>query len=210
MRRLQRYEIHPDNPQVRLLQAVAQRVRAGEVAALPTAAGYLTVCRLDDKAAAARLLRQTDERQPVMLLCQDLAQAAAYLQIDDQAFRAIREAGAGAATFLLRCTHRVPRRLAAAAGGAALLYFGVHPVCQGLLEQVDEPLLAVPPAAGRGIEEVGQLPADALAVLDVALDAGPLAEPQRLACVELFKPRRPSLARWARSAAGACELQLVA
>lgn len=208
MRRLQRYEIHPDNPQARLLQAVAERLRAGAVAAVPTAVGYLTACRLDDKAAAARLLRQTDERQPVMLLCRDLAQAAGYLQIDDQAFRAVRDAEAGEAAFLLRCTHRVPRRLASAAGGAGLLFFGAHAVCRGLLEQVDEPLLAVPPWGGRGIEEVGQLPADALAVLDVALDAGSLAEPPRLACVELFKPSRPSLARWARGTAAPSELQL--
>ena len=117
-------EVHPDNPQPRRLQAVADRVRAGAIAVLPTAAGYLLACRLDDKAAAARLLRGMDERQPVMLLCRDLAQAAAYLRIDDRAFRSIRETRRGAGAFLLRCTHRVPRRLAAGAGGAALLYFG--------------------------------------------------------------------------------------
>lgn len=210
MRRLQRYEIHPDNPQARLLQGVAERLRAGAVVALPTAAGYLAACRLDDKAAAARLLRPTDERQPVMLLCRDLAQAAGYLQIDDQAFRAIRDADTGSAAFLLRCTHRVPRRLASAAGGAGLLYFGGHPVCRGLLEQVGEPLLALPAAPGQEAEDLERLSDAVQAVVDVALDGGPLAVTQRMACVALYSPSRPSLARWARSAATPVGLAMLA
>ncbi len=194
MPRFQRYEVHPDNPQTRLLQAAAERLRAGTIAAVPTVAGYLMACQLDDKAAAARLLRHEDERQPVMLLCRDLAQAAGYLQIDDLAFRAIRDAEAGTAAFLLRCTHRVPRRLAAAAGGAGLLYFGVHPVCQGLLACFEQPLLALPVQRGQGTQDLEALP---LGTLDLALDCGPLAGSRALSWVELFRPSRPSLARWA-------------
>lgn len=200
MPRFQRYEVHPGNPQARLLQTAADRLRMGAVAALPTAAGYLMACRLDDKAAAARLLRQTDERQPVMLLCRDLAQAATYLQIDDRAFRAIRDAEAGSTAFQLRCTHRVPRRLASAVGGAGLLYFGAHPACQGLLGHLDDALLALPPMAGEGVEEVDELPADALAMLDVALDAGAV-EVRPLACEVLFQPARARVLHWAVGAA---------
>jgi len=190
MRRFLRCEVHPDNPQDRLLQAAAERLRAGAIAVLPTAAGYLLACRLDDKPAAARLLRGADARQPVMLLCRDLAQAAGYLQIDDAAFRSIREVRRGAAAFLLRCTHRVPRRLVSAAGGAGLLYFGGHAVCQALLERWDEPLLALPPDSG--VQDIDELPAQ----FDVALDAGPLTELEAVEGVELFQPSRPSLRRW--------------
>lgn len=199
MPRYQRYEVHPDNPQARLLQAAVECLRGGAVAALPTAAGYLMACRLDDKAAAAKLMRQADEKQPAMLLCRDLAQAAAYLQIDDQAFRAIRDAEAGTAAFLLRCTHRVPRRLAASAGGAGLLYFGAHPVCRDLLDLLDEPLLALPAASGSA-RDIDELRAECRDLLEVALDAGPLHGAQPAECVELFRPERPSLRVWPRTA----------
>ncbi|RYI91477.1 MAG: hypothetical protein EON47_21235, partial [Acetobacteraceae bacterium] len=112
--RFLRYAVHPDNPQPRQLAHAAAVVRAGGVAALPTAAGYVLACRLDDKAAGLRLRRLAaqDERDPPVLLCRDLPQAAVYLRIDDTAFRAIRAGAPGRQSYLLPCTRRVPRRLA--------------------------------------------------------------------------------------------------
>ena len=197
MRPFTRFEVHPDNPQARQLQAVAGHLRAGAIAAVPTAGGYVLACRLDDKAAATRLLRRVDERQPPMLLCRDLAQAAGYLRIDDSAFRTVREARRGSSAFLLRCTHRVPRRLAAGAGGAALLYFAGHAAGDDLLAHLDAPLLALP---RDGLRELESLDVDSLAMLDVALDAGPLSTVEGIDYVELFEPARRSALPWARPA----------
>ncbi|MDR7271330.1 hypothetical protein J2X20_003998 [Pelomonas saccharophila] len=197
-----RCEVHPDNPQGRQLQVVAERLRAGAIAAVPTASGYLLTSRFDDKAAAARLLHRVDERLPVMLLCRDLAQAAAFMRIDDSAFRTIREARRGSAAFLLRCTHRVPRRLAAGAGGHALLYFAGHAAGHGLLEQLEDPLLALAPP--DGLRELDQLTVDSLALLDVALDAGPLSEPQPIEYVELVQPARAIARLWTQPTGDIC------
>lgn len=201
MRPLPRIEVHPDNPQGRQLQAAAQHLRAGAIAAVPTAGGYVLACRLDDKAAATRLLRRVDERQPPMLLCRDLAQAAGYLRIDDSAFRAVREARRGSTAFLLRCTHRVPRRLASGAGGAALLYFAGHPAGEALLEHLDAPLLALPQ---DGLCELECLSIDGLAMLDLALDAGPLRAVESVDCMELVEPARRTALPWARPTPDAC------
>jgi len=201
MRPFLRCEVHPDNPQARQIQAVAGYLQAGAIAAVPTAGGYLLTCLLDDKAAATRLLRRVDERQPPMLLCRDLAQAAGHLRIDDSAFRAVREARRGSTAFLLRCTHRVPRRLAAGAGGAALLYFAGHAAGEDLLQHLDAPLLALPQ---DGLRDLESLSVDGLAMLDVALDAGPLSTVEAIDYVELFKPVRRSALPWARPTGDLC------
>lgn len=181
MPRFLHYTIHPLDPQPRLLGHAAGVIRAGGVALLPTAAGYLPACRLDDKAAAARLARLagTPERDAPVLLCRDLSQAAVYVRIDDAAFRAIRAGAPGDAAHTLPCTRRVPRRLATAARGLARLYFAGHAATDALLGLFDEALLLAPAAWGPGPESVDDLPPRWQDGLDLAVDAGPLPAPAR-------------------------------
>lgn len=175
MSRFLRYEIHPGNPQPRLLRHAADVIGSGGVAALPTAAGYLLACRLDDKVASARLRRLAGlgPRDAPALLCRDLAQAAVYVHIDDSAFRAIRDSSPGTASFLLPCTRRVPRRLLTARGSAELCLAG-HPATRGLLQLIDEALLLSPPTAGAAVA-VDQLPPAWRDGIDLAVDAGAIA-----------------------------------
>jgi len=182
MPRYLHYAVHPDNPQARSLSHAAAVIRAGGLAVLPTAAGYLPACRLDDKAAAAKLRRLvgTAERDPAVLLCRDLAQAAVYLRIDDEDFRAIRTSEPGTAAFLLPCTRRVPRRLA----GMAQLYFAGHTATQALLRQFDEALLMAHAPWGPGPQAINDLPLPWQYAIDLALDAGPLAAPP----LDVFAP----------------------
>jgi len=198
MPRFIRHDVHPLNPQARLLQYFATQIRAGAVVAVPSAAGYALVCRLDDKSATGRLRRcaDPDERAPAALLCRDLAQAAGHLHIDDRAYRVLRASADGSRAFALRANRRVPRRLAAAAGGIVLLHFGGHAALQALLDLLDEPLLmALPPSAARAIDE---LPASWLGVIDAAVDADALPEAGLPDVVDLdgLLQARPSLTRW--------------
>lgn len=198
MPRLLRHEVHPQNPQGRVLQHAVTRLREGAVLAVPSGQGYALVCRLDDKGASARLCRccDPDERAPAALLCRDLAQAATYLHIDNQAFRAIRDADQRTKAFALRVTRRVPRRLVPA-GGIGLLHFGGDPVLQGLLERLDEALLIGLPVGGA--LTVDDLPAHWLGLIDLALDAGPLPAARLAVVVDMegLLRARPGLSRWA-------------
>lgn len=193
MARLQALALHPDNPQPRLLRQAADAVGAGAIATLPTVAGYVVACRLGDKSAAQRLQRLTgltgiSDREPPLLLCRDLAQAAAFLKIDDQAYRAIRRRAAGAASFALPATRQLPRRLVEGSRGQALLYFAGHAVGQALLELLGEPLLLATPADGAGADSIEQLPHAWRAGLDLALDAG------LVPALAVFPPRRAAAA----------------
>ncbi|MDR7296317.1 tRNA A37 threonylcarbamoyladenosine synthetase subunit TsaC/SUA5/YrdC [Pelomonas aquatica] len=173
MSRFLRYAVHPDNPQPRLLMHAAAVIRAGGVAVLPTAAGYLLACRLDDKTASTKLRRLAGQspRDAAVLLCRDVAQAAVYVRIDDAAFRAIRRGEPGAATLVLPCTKRVPHRLSSPRA-MAVLYFGGHAATQGLLAFIDEALLLSPPADGAAtVEQLAPAWRDGI---DLALDVGPL------------------------------------
>lgn len=203
MPRFIRHDVHPLNPQARLLQYFATQVRAGAVVTVPSAAGYALVCRLDDKSAAGRIRRcvDPDERAPAALLCRDLAQAASHLQVDDRAYRALRARADGTEAFALRANRRVPRRLASASGGVVLLHFAGHVALQGLLALLDEPLLiALPPGA---VQDIDALPAPWLGVTDAAVDAGLLPDVRLPDVVDLdgLLQARPSLSRWVGNAA---------
>lgn len=197
MPRFTRHDVHPLNPQRRVLQHVAARVRAGALVAIPSAAGYGLACRLGDKAATAGIRRCADpgDRAAAALLCRDLAQAAVHLHIDDRAYRSLRAAADGTQAFALRASRRVPRRLAAAACGIALLYFGGHAALQQLLGLLEEPLLvALPPGAAEALDA---LPPAWLAAVDDALDAGPVPGARLPELVDLdgLLLHRPSLSR---------------
>ena len=82
----QHFEVHPQNPQPRLLKQAAQILRDGGIAAVPTDSSYALVCRLDDKAAAENLrrIRQVDDKHHLTLLCRDLSELASYARVDNR------------------------------------------------------------------------------------------------------------------------------
>lgn len=172
MPRFTRYQVHPENPQARLLMHGAAMLREGAIAAIPTATGYHLACRFDDKAAGDKLrwLLDADERDPAVLLCRSLTRASGYVRIDNQTFRDIRAHEAGTEAFPLPCTRNVPRRIAPK--GEALLYFAGHIATQALLEFVDEPLLLAP--AEAEMDAVDLLPRAWQDAMHLAIDVGPL------------------------------------
>ncbi|WP_291008027.1 L-threonylcarbamoyladenylate synthase [Hydrogenophaga sp.] len=107
------FEVHPDNPQPRLLkQAVALLARGG-VLAVPTDSSYALVCHLDDKAAADQLrrIRQVDDKHHLTLLCRDLSELASYARVDNRQYRLLKLATPGPYTFILEASKEVPRRV---------------------------------------------------------------------------------------------------
>jgi tRNA threonylcarbamoyl adenosine modification protein (Sua5/YciO/YrdC/YwlC family) len=140
----QLFEIHPINPQVRLLKQATELLDKGEVLAVPTDSSYALVCHLDDKAAADKLrrIRGVDDKHHLTLLCRDLSELATYAKVDNQQYRRIKAATPGAYTFILEATKEVPRRLSHPSRKTIGLRVPDHKVLQELLALHSTPLLA--------------------------------------------------------------------
>ncbi len=140
----QLFEVHPQNPQPRLLKQAAQILQAGGVAAVPTDSSYALVCRLDDKTAAENLrrIRQVDDKHHLTLLCKDLSELARFARVDNQQYRLLKLGTPGPYTFILEATKEVPRRLSHPSRRTIGLRVPEHKVLQELLALFGEPLLA--------------------------------------------------------------------
>jgi tRNA threonylcarbamoyl adenosine modification protein (Sua5/YciO/YrdC/YwlC family) len=148
----QLFEVHPQNPQPRLLKQAAQILHGGGIVAVPTDSSYALVCHLDDKTAAENLrrIRQVDDKHHLTLLCKDLSELANYARVDNRQYRLLKLGTPGPFTFILEATKEVPRRLSHPSRRTIGLRVPDHEVTQALLAQMGEPLLAttlIPPGA---------------------------------------------------------------
>ncbi|MDC8759196.1 L-threonylcarbamoyladenylate synthase [Janthinobacterium fluminis] len=137
------FQIHPENPQPRLLKQAAQIIHAGGIVALPTDSCYALVCHLDDKSAVERLrrIRGIDEKHHLTLLCRDLSEIGVYARVDNRQFRLLKAATPGPYTFILEATREVPRRLSHPSRKTIGLRVPENRIVQALLEELGQPLL---------------------------------------------------------------------
>ncbi|MBS6275231.1 MAG: threonylcarbamoyl-AMP synthase [Actinomycetaceae bacterium] len=135
-------EIHPDNPQQRLVKKVVDRLRRGEVAALPTDSGYAIVCALGNKAGLERIrtIRQVGEKHDFTLLCHDFAQLGQLVIIDNASFRLIKSLTPGPYTFILKGTKAVPRMSLNPRKSTVGVRIPQHKIMQAILAEMGEPL----------------------------------------------------------------------
>lgn len=140
----QYFEVHPDNPQLRLLKQAVGLLEKGGVLAVPTDSSYAVACHLDDKAAADRLrqIRNVDEKHHLTLLCRDLSELANYARVDNRQYRLLKSATPGPYTFILEATREVPRRVSHPQRKTIGLRVPDHAVLQELLTLHGGPLLA--------------------------------------------------------------------
>lgn len=150
----QYFEVHPDNPQMRLLKQAAGLLERGGIVAVPTDSSYALACHLDDKAAADRLrqIRGVDDKHHLTLLCRDLSELANYARVDNKQYRLLKSATPGAYTFILEATREVPRRVSHPQRKTIGLRVPDHKVLQALLALHGGPLLATTLIAPRETE----------------------------------------------------------
>jgi tRNA threonylcarbamoyl adenosine modification protein (Sua5/YciO/YrdC/YwlC family) len=140
----QYFEVHPDNPQTRLLKQAVGLLEKGGIVAVPTDSSYALVCHLDDKAAAdaLRRIRGVDDKHHLTLLCRDLSELANYARVDNKQFRLLKSATPGPYTFILEASKEVPRRVSHPQRKTIGLRVPDHKVLKELLALHNGPLLA--------------------------------------------------------------------
>jgi tRNA threonylcarbamoyl adenosine modification protein (Sua5/YciO/YrdC/YwlC family) len=140
----QYFEIHPDNPQPRLIRHAVEMIRNGALVVMPTDSSYAIGCHLDDKNAADRIrrIRALDKKHNFTLVCRDLSEIAVYARVDNAAYRLLKAHTPGPYTFLLRATATVPRRLQHPKRKTIGIRVPDHPVVDALLAELDQPLMS--------------------------------------------------------------------
>ncbi|QOR48475.1 threonylcarbamoyl-AMP synthase [Trueperella pecoris] len=173
-------DIHPEDPQPRLVSKVVDRLRRGEVVALPTDSGYAIVCTLANKEGLDRIrtIRQVDEKHHFTLLCANFAQLGQLVIIDNAFFRLIKSLTPGPYTFILKGTKEVPRMTLNPKKNTVGVRIPDHKITQAVVADLGEPLLSstlILPGEDEPMEE-GWVVDDRLGnAIDVVVD-GPVGQ----------------------------------
>ena len=138
------FEIHPENPQKRLIQTAASIVRDGGVVAYPTDSCYALGCHIGDKTALEKIqrIRALDKKHNLTLLCRDLSEIGIYAKVHNSSFRLMKAATPGPYTFLLVATRDVPSRLQHPKRKTIGVRVPDNQIILDLLEELGEPMLS--------------------------------------------------------------------
>ena len=137
------FYIHPENPQPRLIEQVADLLRKDQLIIYPTDTSYAFGCRLGAKDALDKLkqIRELDDKHQFTLLCRDLSEIANYAAVDNIQFKQLKALTPAPITFILNATKDVPKKLAHAKKKTIGIRVPSNPIAQALLEAMDEPIL---------------------------------------------------------------------
>ncbi len=138
------FQIHPDNPQPRLIHQAIEIVQKGGIIVYPTDSGYALGCHIGDKGALDKIrrIRRLDNKHNFTLVCRDLSDIATYAKVDNTAYRLLKTFTPGAYTFIFKATRELPRRCMQAKRKTIGIRIPANTVCQSLLAFLNEPLMS--------------------------------------------------------------------
>jgi tRNA threonylcarbamoyl adenosine modification protein (Sua5/YciO/YrdC/YwlC family) len=171
-------EIHPTDPQPRLVASIVRAIRQGALIAYPTDSSYALGCHIGDKRAMDRIrrIRRTDKKHNFTLVCNDLSEIGVYARVDKWAYRMVKSMTPGPYTFILQATREVPKRLQNPKRRTIGLRVPDHPLVYAMLEELGEPLMSSTlslPGDDRPLTDPLEIEARIGHEVDLIIDAGP-------------------------------------
>jgi tRNA threonylcarbamoyl adenosine modification protein (Sua5/YciO/YrdC/YwlC family) len=173
----QYFQIHPQNPQARLIRRAVEILQGGGLVVYPTDSSYALGCQLDNKEGLERIrrIRMLEEEHHFTLVCSDLSQVSAFAKFGNEAHRLIRQLAPGPFTFILKATREVPRRLQHPKAKTIGIRLPNNPVTQMLLEELGEPLFSstlIPPDEEDALTDPVDIRERLEKAVDLILDSG--------------------------------------
>lgn len=137
-------EIHPTDPQPRLVKSIVEIIRSGGLIAYPTDSSYAFGCHIGDHKAIERIhrIRRTDRKHNFTLVCADLSEISVYARVDNWAYRMVKSMTPGPYTFVLPATREVPKRLQNPKRRTIGLRVPDHPLVHAMLKELGEPIMS--------------------------------------------------------------------
>ena len=165
-------EVHPDNPQPRLVAEIAETIKGGGLIAYPTDSSYAFGCHIGDKRAMDRIrrIRRTDKHHNFTLVCSDLSEIGTYARLDNWAYRMLKSMTPGPYTFILPATREVPKRRTIG------LRVPDHVLVRAVLEALGEPIMSstlLLPGDELPLTDPHEIEARIGHEIDLIIDAGP-------------------------------------
>lgn len=172
-----RLELHPLNPQLRLIRQAVELLRTGGVIAYPTDSCYALGCHIGDKEALERLrrIREADRHHHFTLVCRDLTEIARYAKVDTRQFRLLKACTPGPYTFIMEATRETPRRLQHEKRRTIGIRVPDHEVPRLMLAELGEPIMSstlMLPGDDQPLNDGAEIEARLANRVDALLDGG--------------------------------------
>lgn len=174
----QYFEIHPDNPQKRLIQQAVKIIQSGGLIVYPTDSSYALGCAIGDKSAMERIqrLRKLDHKHHFTLVCSDLSEIGTYAKVDNSSYRLMKTLTPGPYTFLLKATSEVPRRLMNPKRKTIGVRVPDNAITHALLEELGQPIMSstlIEPGKHDALDDAETIRDKFEHDVDLVIDGGP-------------------------------------
>ncbi|MCL1131245.1 L-threonylcarbamoyladenylate synthase [Shewanella sairae] len=138
------FYMHEENPQTRLISQAVNVIKSGGVIVYPTDSGYALGCLIGDKDAMTKIarIRQIENDHNFSLMCRDQSELASYAQVDNQAYRLLKQNTPGPYTFIFKASKEVPKRLQNPKKKTIGIRVPDNVIALALLEALGEPLMS--------------------------------------------------------------------
>lgn len=171
------FEIHPQNPQKRLIQQAVKIIDDGGLIAYPTDSSYALGCHIGDKSAMERIqrLRKLDNKHHFTLVCSDLSEIGTYAKVDNSSYRLMKTLAPGPYTFLLKATSEVPRRLMNPKRKTIGVRVPDNAITHAILEEFGQPIMSstlIEPGGRDAMDDAESIREKYEHQIDLVIDGG--------------------------------------